>query len=210
MNKHILDIRNASIAFENQVLFTGLNFCVQKGQMGCITGESGSGKTSLLKSILGFIPLTEGEIHINGQSLCRESIRSIRHQIAWIPQELYIPAEWVQEMIDVPFKLRANQKKHMDRELLFSYFEELGLDRSLADRRVTEISGGQRQRIMIAATALLDKPLMIIDEPTSALDPCSIQKVIGFLHKQLDKGIAILVVTHDAIFANSCDIQISI
>lgn len=210
MKKILLNINNASVAFDDQILFSGISFSIPEGEMCCITGESGKGKTSLLKAILGFLPLNDGEIQFNDQRLCKENIRSIRKQIAWIPQELYIPTEWVKDMVRLPFSLRANQKVAFDEKLLFQYFEKLGLEPQLLERRVAEISGGQRQRIMIATTAMLNKPLIIIDEPTSALDPSSIDKVIDFLREQVARGTSILAVTHDKNFACSCNIHITI
>lgn len=210
MKKIILNINNASVAFDKRVLFSGVSFSIPEGEMCCITGESGKGKTSLLKAILGFLPLNEGRIEFDSQSLCKENIRNIRKQIAWIPQELYIPAEWVKDMVKLPFSLRANQKVAFDQDLLLQYFDRLGLEPQLLDRRVAEISGGQRQRIMIAVTAMLNKPLIIIDEPTSALDSSSIDKVIDFLKDLSDRGTSILAVTHDNNFACSCNIHIII
>lgn len=210
MKKTILNIRNASIAFDNQILFAEMNITIPEGALCCITGESGRGKTSLLKAILGFLPLNEGVIEVNNQVLCKENIRNIRKQIAWIPQELSIPAEWVREMVKLPFTLRANQKVCFNEQKLLAYFEKLGLDANLLERRVSEISGGQRQRIMIAATALLNKSLIVIDEPTSALDASSIDKVIAFFKEIVDTGSSILAVTHDKNFADNCDIHITI
>ena len=111
-------------------------------------------------------------------------------------------------MVRIPFKLKANRNIKFSEKTLYKHFEALGLEHDLLERRVTEISGGQRQRIMIAVTTMLQKPLMIIDEPTSALDPASVSKVIRFLKNETQKSTAILAVTHDRIFADSCDKRI--
>lgn len=88
---------------------------------------------------------------------------------------------------------------------LFGCFSELGIEQELYHKRVAEISGGQRQRIMIAVSALLGKPLIIIDEPTSALDADSADKVLGFFRKRVGHGLAVLAVSHDKQFARGCD-----
>ena len=201
----MLHIEDASISYGHGALFSNLNLDLNAGDMFCITGESGKGKTSLLNAVLGFVPLTVGKIEVSGLLLNRENIDSLRKCIAWIPQELSIPCEWVLEMVQLPFKLRANRTIKFSKEILLAYFDALGLEHDLLKRRVTEISGGQRQRIMIAVTAMLNKPLMIIDEPTSALDATSVDKVICFLKEQTQKGTAILAVTHDPVFAESCN-----
>lgn len=108
------------------------------------------------------------------------TIDSVRRQIAWIPQELALPFEWVKEMVALPFGLKVNRSVPFSEERLFTCFDELGLEHELYTKRVNEVSGGQRQRIMLAVAAMLNKPLIIIDEPTSALDAGSTGKVLSF------------------------------
>lgn len=201
----MINIENISISFGSLTLFKGLNMHVHRGESICICGGSGSGKTSLLKAVLGFIPLNEGSISVDGTLLTHKTVDCIRRKIAWIPQELSLPSEWVSEMVRMPFDLKANREVGFRKELLMDYFMLLGLEKELYDKRVNEISGGQRQRIMLAVTALLNKPLLIVDEPTSALDPGSCTKVISFFRSLCDKGMTILSVSHDKQFAAGCD-----
>lgn len=203
--KIILKIDNACIAFGGDTLFS--DFCLQlyEGEIACISGQSGCGKTSLLNAILGFVPLKAGSIIVNGIRLEKGTIDQIRRQVAWIPQELSLPMEWVKEMVQLPFNLKSNRATPFSTEKLFDCFEDLGLEEDLYDKRVNEISGGQRQRIMIAVAAMMKKPLMIVDEPTSALDPESTDKVIAFFRKQMKEGGAVLAVSHDQSFAQGCN-----
>ena len=135
----------------------------------------------------------------------KNSIDLIRKQIAWIPQELALPLEWVKDMIQLPFSLKANRATPFSEIQLFNCFEELGLERELYYKRVNEISGGQRQRMMIAVASMTNKPLIIVDEPTSALDSGSTERVLAFLRHQTRKGTAVLAVSHDMGFAKGCD-----
>lgn len=201
----MLQINDACIAFGNEVLFSHFHIHLHKGEIACIAGQSGRGKTSLLNAVMGFVPLHEGSIHVGGIKLEKATIDTIRKQIAWIPQELALPSEWVKEMIELPFSLKANRNCAFSEEKLFACFNELGIEKELYRKRVGEVSGGQRQRIMIAVAAMLQKPLIIVDEPTSALDSGSTGKVIDFFRDQAQKGIAILAVSHDKEFANRCD-----
>lgn len=205
MSEPILKIENASISFGADDLFSGFSTTLNLGELYCLTGESGKGKSSLLKAILGFVPLHQGSISINGVDVLVKNLDVTRRFTSWIPQELALPSDWIKEMVHIPFELKGNKHIQFSKEKLFGYFEELGLDARLYDRRVVEISGGQRQRIVIAATALLQKPLMIIDEPTSALDHDSVVKVVDFLNNRKKEGVAILAVTHDPYFAAHCD-----
>lgn len=201
----MLQIENASVAYGNNILFSGFNLQLNQGEIASISGPSGCGKTSLLNAILGFIPLREGRITLNGTLLEKGSIDAIRRQIAWIPQELALPLEWVKDMVQLPFSLKANRGTPFSESRLFACFEDLGMEQELYYKRVNEISGGQRQRMMIAVASMISKPLIIIDEPTSALDSGSTEKVLSFFRRQADKGSAILTVSHDEGFSNGCD-----
>lgn len=200
----MLDINNACIGFGMEVLFSGLNIRLEKGETACIVGQSGCGKTSLLNAVMGFIPLKEGTIKVGDTLLDKSTIDIVRRQIAWIPQELALPFEWVKEMVALPFDLKVNRSVPFSEERLFAYFDELGLEHELYSKRVNEVSGGQRQRIMLSVAAMLNKPLIIIDEPTSALDAGTTDKVLAFFRRQAEKGAAVLAVSHDKDFASGC------
>lgn len=206
----MLHIHNACIAFGKETLFSGFNLKLERGETACIVGQSGCGKTSLLNAVMGFVPLKEGSIYVGEIRLDRSTIDMIRRQIAWIPQELALPFEWVREMVALPFGLRVNRSIPFSEERLYTCFDELGLEHELYAKRVNEVSGGQRQRIMLAVAALLDKPLIIIDEPTSALDAGSTDKVLSFFRRQAEKGAAVLAVSHDKEFAAGCDYLIEL
>ena len=200
----MLHINNACIAFGTEVLFSGFEMKLEKGETACIVGQSGCGKTSLLNAVMGFVPLYEGTIKVGGTLLDKSTIDLVRRQIAWIPQELALPFEWVKEMVSLPFELKVNRSVPFSEERLFMCFDELGLEHELYFKRVNEVSGGQRQRIMLAVAALLNKPLIVIDEPTSALDTGSTDKVLAFFRRQAKKRAAVLAVSHDKDFASGC------
>ena len=200
----MLHINNACIAFGTEVLFSGFEMKLEKGETACIVGQSGCGKTSLLNAVMGFVPLYEGTIKVGGTLLDKSTIDLVRRQIAWIPQELALPFEWVKDMVSLPFELKVNRSVPFSEERLFMCFDELGLEHELYFKRVNEVSGGQRQRIMLAVAALLNKPLIVIDEPTSALDTGSTDKVLAFFRRQAEKGAAVLAVSHDKDFASGC------
>ena len=87
----MLHINNACIAFGTEVLFSGFEMKLEKGETACIVGQSGCGKTSLLNAVMGFVPLYEGTIKVGGTLLDKSTIDLVRRQIAWIPQELALP-----------------------------------------------------------------------------------------------------------------------
>lgn len=201
----MLQIEKACIAYGEEILFSDFCMHLHKGETACIAGQSGRGKSSLLNAVMGFVPLQKGSIRVGETVLSKTTVDGVRRQIAWIPQELALPSEWVKEMVLLPFGLKANRNCAFSEKKLFATFDQLGLDKELYQKRVGEVSGGQRQRIMIAVAALLEKPLIIVDEPTSALDSGSTGKVLDFFRRQAEKGTAILAVSHDKNFANGCN-----
>ena len=200
----MLQIENASIAYGNDILFSGFNLQLERGEIASISGPSGCGKSLLLNAILGFTPLKEGRIVLNGILLDKGNVDVVRKQTAWIPQELALTFEWVKEMVALPFDLKVNRSVPFSEERLYEYFDDLGLEHDLYTKRVNEVSGGQRQRIMLAVAAMLNKPLIIIDEPTSALDAGSTDKVLAFFRRQAEKGEAVIAVSHDKDLASDC------
>ena len=96
----MLQIENASIAYGNDILFSGFNLQLERGEIASISGPSGCGKSSLLNAILGFTPLKEGRIVLNGILLDKGNVDVVRKQTAWIPQELALPLEWVKDIFE--------------------------------------------------------------------------------------------------------------
>lgn len=198
-----LNIENITVAYDGKEVLSGFSLTAAKGECVAVTGASGCGKSSLLKAIIGIVPITEGGITVGGVELSHENVAAFRRHIAYLPQELTFPCEWVHEMVALTFTIKANSGK-FDKEKLFDYMQKLGLERDIYDRRISEISGGQRQRVMIAVAALTQKDFMLLDEPTSALDAGSVRAVSTFLGN-LEYRPGIIAVTHDASFASKCD-----
>ena len=127
----MLHINNACIAFGTEVLFSGFEMKLEKGETACIVGQSGCGKTSLLNAVMGFVPLYEGTIKVGGTLLDKSTIDLVRRQIAWIPQELALPFEWVKR--NGIFAIRAESKpfRSFFGRKAFMCFDELGLEHEL-------------------------------------------------------------------------------
>lgn len=156
----ILEIAQASIRYGSKALFEHLDLKIDAGEAVCLTGISGSGKTSLLRAVAGFTPLSEGHITVDNLELNTSTIDSIRRKISYLPQELYLPVERVSEMVQMIFSLKANIATPFDKQRLFAEWEELALDTKLYDQHVAKISGGQRQRIMLSVCLMTQKPLI--------------------------------------------------
>ena len=201
----MLKIERAALRLGGRLLFRDLDMDVAAGQWVCVTGESGCGKTSLLRAVLGFLPLESGRVSVCGEDLSLHTVERIRRRTAYVPQELFLPADTVEEMLRIPFDLRANRRTGLSLESLFRIWEALGLGRDLYHRKVGQLSGGQRQRIILSMAALLGKRLLLADEPTSALDEESVGKVAGLLRGMTAGGAAVVSVSHNRTLLGACD-----
>mgnify|MGYP005976910235 FL=1 len=149
----MLKIESAALRLGGRLLFRDFSLEVRAGEWVCVTGESGCGKTSLLRAVLGFLPLEAGRVSVGGEELTEYTVERIRKRTAYVPQELFLPAESVDEMLHLPFHLKANRGGDFSEEKLFRFWTLLGLERDLLHRKVVQLSGGQRQRIILSMAA---------------------------------------------------------
>lgn len=222
----MLYLHSATLAFGDRQLFHDLDLHVSRGQLVGVTGESGCGKTSLLRAILGFIPLTSGSIEVAGLPLGVHHVNEIRRLTAYVPQELQPAVEIGRDLIGLTHDLEANRHSAhsrvssaaavpdesssghltLDSGSSNSLLSALGLDASLFELSASKLSGGQRQRLLLAAALSLPKPLLLLDEPSSALDEDSTQRVGHALqHACHDDGRSAFVVSHDPVLLSFCD-----
>ncbi|MGN1229425.1 MAG: ATP-binding cassette domain-containing protein [Prevotella sp.] len=197
------------IKMGEQILLGGLSFSAEDGQVVCITGDSGCGKTSLLRAILGFVPLHEGHISIDGELLTPAAAGEFRKYMAYVPQDLSMPIDTVGEMVRMPFALKANLTTPFSKARLMEEWQKLDLTPELYDKKVSELSGGQRQRVIISTLGLLKKTIVLADEPTSALDAHTTALVLAYFKSLAAAGATVITVSHDPAFADACDKNIT-
>lgn len=198
----ILSLRDVKVQYEEKTVIDTLSFQVDRGEILCLKGHSGCGKTSVINAVMGFVPFM-GEITVMDKHLTDSTVDEIRRHIAYIPQELALPQETVLDMVRLPFSLKSNRHVSFSEKLLFDEWKMLNLEPELLSRGTNEISGGQRQRIMLSVAGLLGKDLLLIDEPTSALDTGSVQLVLDYLHYLAsERGMAIVAASHHSEISN--------
>lgn len=193
----MLEIKDASLKLGGKQLYTGLCLSVDKGEILCLSGNSGGGKTSLLRVMMGFQPLDDGFASIDGVAITPGSAEMFRKMMSYMPQDTTLPYEEVKDMVTMPFRLKVNKDVRFSKKLLMSEWDRLGLEHDLYDKKVAELSGGQRQRIMLSVAGLLGKEILLIDEPTSALDENSSAQVAVYLRRLASDGAIVIVVSHD-------------
>lgn len=176
----------------------GVDFEVTAGEMVALVGPSGAGKSSVLSVLLGFVPPTAGEVRWDGTPLSQLSTRSVRSQLAWVPQEPVLLSGTVRDNLKLG---RADADdaalwKALERAHAHDFVKgfEKGLDEEVGERGA-RLSGGQRQRLAIARAFLVEPSLLLLDEPTSALDASTEAEVQAGL-AELMAGRTTLVVAH--------------
>jgi len=191
--------KNISKSFKKKVLFKDLSFEINKGDKVCITADSGKGKSTLLKILLGLETFQNGSILIDGKELNSENIQEIRKNIAWLPQDLSINIEQGFELIEL---------LKIDKKLFISYLKQLGITESLLNQNFQSLSGGQKQRLLLASCLSLEKPLLFVDEPTSALDKNAISLLIKTIWKK--KNITLISASHNKGWIDACSLIIKL
>lgn len=176
-------------------LLNNLSFDLSTGDRMVIKGESGTGKTTIFRLLLGFEQPQKGEIQFKGQAMDSSTAKRLRKETAWLPQDLDLGSDTVISLVNLPFQFEQNNASQPSRDQIVETFERLGLPASALDNKFADLSTGQRQRVGIAICHLLDKPLILLDEPTSALDTASKEKVVDLLFE--DAGRTILSTSHD-------------
>lgn len=176
-----------------------LDFAVAPGQLLCIAGRSGSGKTSILRVAAGLAAPTTGEVFWQGEPIAGNTADQLaRHRRALcgvMDQNAYLlPDLTALENVLIPAvpDRRTRSLRDRGRQLL----RELGLEKRL-DHRPAALSGGEKQRVALARALLLDPPAVIADEPTASLDRRWADTVIDHLQQATENGTAVLTASHD-------------
>ena len=191
----------------------GVSFELGNARTLGLVGESGCGKTTLGRAILGLSPVTEGSIFFEGQdiaSLSRSELRKHRRKIQMIFQDPYSsldPLMTIEQILGEPLDIhRLYSNSTERREKILSLMDWVGLDPSQAKRYPHEFSGGQRQRIGIARALALSPRMIICDEPVSALDVSIQAQIMNLLMDiQEREKISYLFISHDlALVQHAC------
>ena len=200
MNK-LVDVKNISFSYDKDspAVFENISFSMEKGDVLCVLGPNGTGKTTLIKCINGLHKVNEGEVYLNGANIQNLSFRDISRTVGYIPQG-HVPS-FPFTVFDVvlmgrsPYVNITSSPKEKDREIAMNALETLGIE-DLKDKPYTNLSGGERQLVFLARVLAQEPDLLILDEPTNHLDFGNQIKLLEIIEQLSKLGLAVIMSSH--------------
>ena len=203
MAEAIIDVRNANIYQGENLILQDVNLVVNKGEFVYLVGKTGTGKSSLLKTLYGELVLTEGEATVAGYNLRQltwKTVPYLRRTLGVVFQDFQLLTDRnVNENLKFVLKATGWKDEKLMNEKIGDVLDKVGL-KSKGFKMPFELSGGEQQRVDVARALLNSPKLILADEPTGNLDPETSDEIMSLLfHISKDYGTAIVMATHDYI-----------
>jgi len=196
----IIEITNGSLFLDNQLILSEINLSVDKGEFIYIIGKVGSGKSSLIKSIIGEIKLSVGEGRVADFELHKlktNQIPYLRRKIGTVFQDFQLLTDrTVYDNLLFVLKSTGWKNKAEIEQRIKHALEKVGLQ-SKENKMPNQLSGGEQQRVVIARALLNDPEIILADEPTGNLDPETSEDIMRLLHDIASTGRAVIMATHN-------------
>ena len=211
---NFLEIIKIRKSFAGMTALQDVSLSVPKGEVVCIIGPSGCGKSTLLRTANWLTPADAGEVRLNGKlvgampdprstSKQARDLNAVRARIGMVFQQFNVwPHMNVMENVVCPQMVVGKRDRDIAEKKALAALAEVGLEDKKMDWP-DNLSGGQKQRLAIARVLAMDPVLMLLDEPTSALDPELVSGVLAVLKQLAEKGMTMIIVTHELGFARS-------
>lgn len=196
----IVEFKNINLKYADKFIFKDFNFSIHKNDKILLNGKSGTGKTTLIKMICGFIIPENGNIYYKNELIDYKNIHSVRNNIAYVSQDVDLPEIKVIEALKEIYSYKKNRDLIYSEEKFFKYLDFFNLNNTIINKNIKELSGGERQRLGIIIALLLDRELLLLDEITSGLDEQLKIKIIEYFSK-LEKTI--IIISHDTHWKNA-------
>ncbi|WP_088226807.1 ABC transporter ATP-binding protein [Desulfosporosinus sp. FKB] len=208
-----LEVCSAVCGYGRRDVIKGISFSVSSKEIFCLLGPNGVGKTTLFKTVLGFLKLRGGSINVDGEDISQWSRKKYAQVIGYVPQTHTPPFPFA--VSDVVIMGRTAHLGSFstpaleDRIIVRDVMEELGI-MHLKDRIYTEISGGERQMVLIARALAQQPQFLVMDEPTSNLDFGNQMLVLRQIRKLSARGIGVIMTSHFPDHAFLCSSKVAL
>lgn len=196
----MLELKGIDAAYGNVQVLRGLSLSAKPGQVTCVMGRNGAGKTTMLRTIMGQVPATAGSITLNGTALHTLPAHEVpRHGVGYVPQGRRLFGELTVAQ-NIEIGLMTRHKGTKTRDYVLSLFPRL---RERLSQRSSTLSGGEQQMLAIARALCLEPSVLLLDEPTEGLQPSMITLIRDTLLTLKSTGVAIVLVEQrvDAVLA---------
>lgn len=205
---HIIALDRFSIGYQpGNTLLKHLNLTVNRGELVALVGRNGTGKSTLLKSMIGLLSPLGGVCRLDGKPFNEYTLSERARRVSFVSSQLtQLPSLTVNELVALgrlPYTGWMGRLTSQDRVLIKQALKEVQMG-PFADRKLECLSDGERQRAMIARALVQDTPLMVLDEPTAFLDIPNTFELIRLLSRFRDRGTTIIYSTHDLESAMQC------
>lgn len=202
MSEKIIEIKGLKKDFGENSVLKDINFSVNKGDVTCIIGASGSGKSTMLRCINLLEEPTGGEIVYKGKNILEtKNIPAYRAKVEMVFQSfnLFENMTVLKNCMIGQMKVLKADKETAKKEAMF-YLEKVGMAPYI-NAKPRQLSGGQKQRVAIARALAMKPDVILFDEPTSALDPQMVGEVLDVMKDIAGEGLTMIIVTHEMAFA---------
>jgi ABC-2 type transport system ATP-binding protein len=204
----MLEARDLTKRYNDIVALDALTLTVMPGEVFCLLGANGAGKTTAINLFLNFIQPSAGRASVNGLDVTTQPLETKRH-LAYIPETVMLYKN-LTGLENLEYFAALAGRPDLTRQRALAYFAEVGLAAEAADRRVGTYSKGMRQKVGIAIALAKGAKALLLDEPTSGLDPKASNEFSDLLKRMSANGVAVLMATHDLFRAKESGTRVGI